>query len=167
MPLANKQARQHYLNEYRKRKRRERGLMKSGRKPLCGEAKIAALEKRKQWELSWKKVYSENHPVKRLIWAARRRAKNKNQDFNITEEDINIPTHCPYLGIELVTSSPRGTSRESTMSLDRIDTSKGYIKGNVEVISHLANTMKNCATNEQLLQFANVIKQRLDPLYRR
>lgn len=41
-----------------------------------------------------------------------------------------------------------------------IDPTKGYIKGNVEVMSSLANTMKSKATPEQLLHFAQEILKR-------
>jgi hypothetical protein len=45
----------------------------------------------------------------------------------------------------------------------RIETLESYLEGaepNVEVISWLANTMKNNATPEQLLQFAKTVMER-------
>ena len=74
------------------------------------------------------------------MWSrAKYRAKQKGLEFNITKEDIIIPDTCPLLG----------TPMESP-SLDRIDSSKGYIKGNVWVISNRANTLKNDATLSEL-----------------
>lgn len=67
-----------------------------------------------------------------------------------------VNTHCPYLGIELTNIYSRGRVWTNP-SIDRIDPELGYIPGNVEVISVLANVMKNSATKEQLITFANSI----------
>jgi len=62
---------------------------------------------------------------------------------------------CPVLKIKLDWGmSGRTGDRTKSPSLDRIDSTKGYIKGNVRIISNLANSMKNNATPEQLNQFS-------------
>ena len=106
------------------------------------------------------KPYKELSPIKRLLYAAKKRAKEKGLEFNIDTSDIVIPEICPYLGIPLDSHSSRGTPRTNIYSLDRIDNTRGYVKGNVEVISHLANTMKSNATKEQLVIFSKVILSR-------
>lgn len=153
---------QKYRNEYRKRKRRERGLMKQGRKLNTEEQNIEAKIRRKEYEKKWKKAYFEHSPQKRLLWAARRRAKDKGIEFSIVEDDIIIPIYCPLLGIKLEVHATRGGSRRYVMSLDRIDNSKGYTKDNIWVISHLANTMKSDASAEMLLRFAKEILKRYE-----
>ena len=46
-----------------------------------------------------------------------------------------------------------GKQQPNSPSLDRIDSTKGYIPGNVMIMSTLANKMKQNATPEQLKQF--------------
>lgn len=91
---------------------------------------------------------ADTYVAQRLIYAAKARAKKKGIDFDITVDDIEIPTHCPILGVEL----SRGTkeSKDNAPSLDRINSKRGYIKGNVHVISWRANRIKNDASREEV-----------------
>lgn len=96
--------------------------------------------------------YREIHPERALLRSAKIRAKNKNLEFSIDEGDIIIPEKCPYLGMDL--SMDRTTNKNIRPSLDRIDPSKGYIKGNIQVISWRANMLKNNSSAEELLLLA-------------
>jgi len=100
--------------------------------------------------------YRENNWRMKMLWQAKSSASQKNLDFNLDESDILIPTHCKYLQIPITQSLGSGVVW-SNASLDRIDSSLGYVKGNVEVISRKANTMKNMATADELVTFARNI----------
>jgi hypothetical protein len=85
------------------------------------------------------------------------KCRTKNIPYNLTKEYIDAitPTHCPVLGYELVRN--KGKVAYNSISIDRIIPSKGYTIGNVQVISNKANSMKQDATPEELLMFANWI----------
>lgn len=91
---------------------------------------------------------------RKLLWlSAKARASQRNQEFSISEADVVIPEKCIYLGCVL--TNYRGAGRSwSNASIDRIDSTKGYVPGNVQVISDLANRMKAEAAQEQLIAFA-------------
>jgi len=92
-----------------------------------------------------------------MLSNAKQRAKRSGIDFNITIEDIIVPNLCPLLKIPFIVGT-MATGFRYTPTLDRVDSTKGYIKGNVRVISMLANSMKTDATLEQCLTFAENIK---------
>lgn len=73
-------------------------------------------------------------------------------EFNITAEDVpDFPSHCPVLGIPLLfIQRDKGGWYDDNPSIDRIDPTKGYIKGNIRVISNRANRLKCNATLEEL-----------------
>ncbi len=86
----------------------------------------------------------------RMIKSAKERAKQYKIPFNITEEDIKIPSHCPVLGIKLLLNHK--AAKGDSPSLDRIIPLKGYVVDNIIVISQKANQIKNCATVAELKQ---------------
>jgi hypothetical protein len=88
-----------------------------------------------------------------LLNRAKHRAKVKGLPFNLTLEDIVVPAHCPALGMPLVLGS--GVSSPTSPSLDRVIPELGYTKGNVVVISMLANQIKNSATPQQVRAVAD------------
>ena len=105
------------------------------------------------------KEWRKNNVNRTLYTSAKNRAKRKGLDFNIEIIDINIPEVCPILKVKLEPNQDE-TKRhgQTSPTLDRIDPTKGYVKGNIQVISYLANVMKNNATPEQLILFSNWIK---------
>lgn len=89
--------------------------------------------------------------------------KGKGVSWNISPEDIIINEYCPFLGTKLVyapTKKSKVKLDDVSASNDRFDNSKGYVKGNVWVISRLANAMKNAASIDQLKTFCyNILKK--------
>jgi hypothetical protein len=90
----------------------------------------------------------DHHSLKSI----KSRAVARGIPFNLDIEDISFPSVCPVLGLEL--SREVGGKSVASPSVDRIIPSLGYVKGNVQVISELANRMKSDATPEQLILFA-------------
>ena len=89
--------------------------------------------------------YKEND-IQSYLWkSAKNRAKQRGEDFSIELKDIIVPDKCPILGIPL----------------DRIDSSKGYVKGNIWVISLRANRIKNDPTPQELRLIADKVEERL------
>jgi hypothetical protein len=116
----------------------------------------ASLNKRRA---VYDKEYWHKNQAKKLLKNAKVRAKRKGQVFNITIDDIIIPEYCPYLKCKL-TNIGSTEVNPTDASIDRIDSSKGYIKGNIQIISSLANRMKQDATEEELITFANTILEK-------
>ena len=115
------------------------------------------------------RMYKEKCPARVLLNSAKRRARDKKYKFNIEVSDINIPTMCPILDIPILrvyTEGKKAGPTPNSPSLDRIDNTKGYVKGNVQVISHLANTMKASASPEELVKFARWILKTYDSVLR-
>ena len=117
------------INEFNKRKNNMRA-----------ECKLCEARRRKK--------YRQRNPEKILLSKAKVRAKKHNLPINISLEDITIPEFCPVLGIEL--KQNKNIASDNSPSLDRINPNKGYVKGNIRVISFRANSLKSNATIKEL-----------------
>ena len=107
------------------------------------------LELNRQWR--------ENNIELKLWHSCKHSAKKRNLEFNIEPNDIVVPAVCPILGIPLDTHAESGTGSGHDWklnpyrpSVDRIDSNKGYIKENIEVVSWRANSLKKDATLEEI-----------------
>jgi len=107
-------------------------------------------------ECDKQRVYSRDKR-KILINAAKKRAKDTNLDFNLDINDIILSQYFPFLGIELQFNHTN--ARDNSYSIDRIDPNKGYIKGNIQIISFKANTIKNNASLSDIEKVYLYMKQ--------
>lgn len=103
------------------------------------------------------RAYRSRHPKTYLLCNPRLRARQKGWEFNITQEDIIIPEYCPVLKVKL---DPVGSGGSYTPSVDRIDPTKGYVKGNIRIVSHRANTLlSDGSLEEHKLVYEFLLKQ--------
>lgn len=101
---------------------------------------------------NWKK----NNPERWMLKHVRKSAKERNLEFDLDQSDIVIPKVCPIFGIPLVFGSKSRTA--NSPSVDRIDSSRGYVKGNIQIISWRANDLKGNATPDELRKLADYME---------
>ena len=93
-----------------------------------------------------------------MLKGSKTRAIRKNLPHNITLEDIVIPEYCPIFN-EIKLCRDNTCTHFDSPTLDRIKPELGYIKGNIAVISHQANSIKSFGTAEQHRRIADWIEQ--------
>lgn len=94
-----------------------------------------------------------------LLSQAKYRAKAERIEFDLDLIDIDIPEVCPMLGIPLIFG--QGKHVAGSPSVDRMEPSKGYVKGNVWVISRRANVIKHDASFQEIEAIYFALKKRL------
>ena len=107
-------------------------------------------------------TYQKQNPEKTLLSGCKQRSKKKGLPFNLDLDDVIIPEKCPVLGIKLSHNRGRSGPCWSSPTVDRVVPEKGYIKGNVRVISNRANFIKTNATADELMAVAKYCKEQED-----
>lgn len=106
---------------------------------------------RQQFDLQNKRANPQYY-----LWNhAKQRAARAGLPFDLTVEDIVIPEVCPVLGIKLEWGvGVRGWRNMWAPSLDKIKPERGYVRGNVMIISNRANHLKS---NGSIAEFEAVL----------
>jgi hypothetical protein len=136
----NREKFREYSREFQKRRRA--ALKESG----LPDPYKPTPERQREFYLAWER----KNPRHTMLQRSKHTAKSRGFEWNLTMDDIHWPTHCPVLGIELQYDRNKKTPhRDDYPSFDRWDGTKGYVPGNVFVISWRANRIKwNCTLAE-------------------
>lgn len=93
-----------------------------------------------------------------LVSGARARAARKGLAFDLTVEDVQSiwPSDncCPVLGTPFKRALGSQGSSPTSPTLDRICPEKGYVRGNLIVVSALANRIRNDASVQEIKKVA-------------
>lgn len=115
----------------------------------------------KKWGSQW----ANKEYRKSLIYQTMREKFNRKKtnaqkiglEFSINFGELTFPTHCPILGLELDYFSDGRV--ENSVSFDRIDPNKGYVPGNVVIVSWRANRIKNNGSADEHQKIADFLYQ--------
>lgn len=106
-----------------------------------------------------------NKEIKQLYNNLKNSAKKRGIPFDLTPneiDDIGIPLTCPVLDIPIYFH--RHKVQDDSISFDRIDSSKGYTRDNLIIVSHKVNKLKANATLFEIEKiykyYANILKEK-------
>jgi len=92
-----------------------------------------------------------------MLQSAAKNAKRRGVEIRLCAADLEpLPIRCPVLGLVLDYGyrTKGGRWQLNSPSVDRIDPSRGYVRGNVQVLSMRANMLKSNATAAELRKVA-------------
>lgn len=143
-----------------------------GRRTFCsrqctGKASVGNLPKVKKTDhLPKGRVVDDYSRFREYFKLIARRTEARNETLSITLDDIKQQWEsqngiCPFTGWKL--DIPRTTMwSESPLtprraSIDRIDSSIGYVPGNIRFVSVIANYCKNSFTDDDVIEFCRAV----------
>jgi len=152
---------------FEREKREQKRNEKIGRKTYCsrscsGKGNVKNIPEDKRGNIEFLKTGSltdEFTPFRFHL----RQAKKRNKICTLTLEELKSVWEsqngkCVYTGIILEAWNYKKNSNSFyTASLDRIDSNKGYIKGNIQFVSRNINLMKNNISHEETIKLCKII----------
>lgn len=101
----------------------------------------------------------QRRQIQTMLREAKRRAKGKDLAFDIRPEDIPWSDTCPILRVSLERN--KGNVQTNSPTLDRVNSSFGYIRGNVRIISWRANLLKGNLSLEEAKRLVDYMEGKL------
>lgn len=130
---------------------------------VCGESSVEKFYKNvkhlcKKHYIEYARVWQKDNMLQFRLLSAKNRARKSNLEFTITLADlenllIKQNNKCYYTGKEFINEDP-----DWTVSIDRIDSTKGYTLDNIRLISSATNYMKSDVTEEMFYYLISLIK---------
>lgn len=112
-----------------------------------------------KWGVNWNNKEHRRSYVYQIMRSKFRtkkaNAKHTGRNWTVDFGELDFPTHCPILGIELNYFSE--VICDNSPSFDCVIPERGYVKGNVYVISQRANRIKNDGTAQEHYAIAKFI----------
>lgn len=132
---------------------RRAGQLVQGRTKSCRTCAAIGRENERSPYWEGKEGISKQY-LSRLKW--------RQKEIDITLDDlIDIwkaqKGSCAYSGVKLKLVFRDADWNTSTASIDRIDSSKGYIKGNIQWVHKRINTMKNDMIEEEFIEWCRLV----------
>lgn len=114
------------------------------------------------------RMWQKEHPDEVGFYNLKMKASAREIEFNISLEfykELQKTSHCPVCEVAFTCGRGKGTNivLPSHRSVDRLDSNLGYAPGNVWVICHRCNTIKNNASLSDLKRLVRVLEERLSP----
>lgn len=167
IPITKKELKNLYINQ-------QMTTHEIAKKLNCSQSYISRILRYYQIPLrkSNRYTYGKNNPLwkggefipKTLYSYYKKQAEKRGKSFNITLDDLDKQFKkqngkCAISGITLKDPKPIAKRKESDLSLDRIDSTKGYDKNNIQWVHKTINMMKWSLSQEEFLSWCKIIAQ--------
>jgi len=87
----------------------------------------------------------------------RKPSKNPATINDLIDMWVNQNGCCALSGIKMTVGGNNGVPRETSLSLDRIDNSRGYEADNLRLVCHAINTFRQRMTDQQMIEMARTL----------
>ncbi len=135
----------------------QKKIYKNIMRNICRHKRLLGIKK-KYRDKNKEKIYEQDRKY-RSTWEGKfsqvkRQAIHRGIKFKLKLKDIkNMPMICYYTGMKLTLEQ----KKLNTLSIDRLNNSKGYVINNIVFCSKIINEMKSDRTEKQFVELCKLV----------